>query len=84
MQILQQVEFVEIFMPYLRSIANYTVWLLQKYIAHIKGFPICFREVQAINDVTDNKFLNFVTAYEGECRNIIKLREHSKLCFVVI
>ena len=36
------------------------------------------------NDVTDNKIRNFVTALEGECRNIIELREHLKLCFVVV
>ena len=68
-------------MPYFRSIANRTVWLLHKYKARIKGLPICFREVQVKDDVTDNKF---VTAFEGGCRNIIELRQQFKLCFLVI
>ena len=51
---------------------------------HIKGLPICFSEVQVKNDVTDNNNKHFVTAFEGECRNIIELREHLKLCFLVI
>ena len=25
-----------------------------------------------------------MTAFEGECRNIIELREHLKLCFLII
>ena len=83
---LQQVEVVLIFMPYFRSIDCYAycVCLLHKYEAHIKGLPICFSEVQVKNDVTDNNNKHFVTAFEGECRNIIELREHLKLCFLVI
>ena len=86
MTILQQVEVVVIFMPYFRSIAIYAycVWLLHKYEARMKGLPICFSEVQVRNDVTDNNNKHFVTAFEGECRNIIELREHLKLCFLVI
>ena len=49
-----------------------------------KGLPICFSEVQVKNDVTDNNNKHFVTAFEGECRNIIELRENLKLCFLVI
>ena len=45
---------------------------------------ICFSEVQVKNDVTDNNNKHFVTAFEGECRNIIELREHLKLCFLII
>ena len=60
------------------------VWLLHKYEAHMKGLPICFSEVQVKNDVTDNNNKHFVTAFEGECRNIIELREHLKLCFLII
>ena len=73
-------------MPYFRSIDRYAdcVWLLHKYEAHNKGLPICFSEVQVKNDVTDNNNKHFVTAFEGECRNIIELREHLKLCFLVI
>ena len=73
-------------MPYFRSIDRYAycVWLLHKYEAHIKGLPICFSEVQVKNDVTDNNNKHFVTAFEGECRNILELREHLKLCFLVI
>ena len=37
----------------------------------MKGLPICFSEVQVKNDVTDNNNKHFVTAFEGECRNII-------------
>ena len=86
MTILQQVEVVVIVMPYFRSIAIYAycVWLLHKYEAHIKGLPICFSEVQVKNDVTDNNNKHDVTAFEGECRNIIELREHLKLCFLVM
>ena len=60
------------------------MWLLHKYEAHIKGLPICFSEVQVKNDVTDNNNKHFVTAFEGEYRNIIELREHLKLCFLII
>ena len=60
------------------------MWLLHKYEAHIKGLPICFSEVQVKNDVTDNNNKHFVTAFDGECRNIIELCEHLKLCFLVI
>ena len=85
MTILQQVEDVVIFMPYFRSIATqYCVWLLHKYEVHMMGLPICFSEVQVKNDVTDNNNKHFVTAFEGECRNIIELREHLKLCFLII
>ena len=62
----------------------YCVWLLHTYEANIKGLPICFSEVQVKNDVTDNNNKHFVTAFKGECRNIIELREHLKLCFLVI
>ena len=62
----------------------YCVWLLHKYEAHMKGLPICFSEVQVKNDVTDNNNKHLVTAFEGECRNIIELREHLKLCFLII
>ena len=49
------------------------------------GLPICFSgEVEVRNDVTDNNNKHFVTAFEGECRNIIELREHLKLCFLII
>ena len=73
-------------MSYFRSIDRYAycVWLLHKYEAHIKGLPICFSEVQVKNDVTDNNNKHFVTAFEGEGRNIIELREHLKLCFLII
>ena len=86
MKILQQVEVVVIFMPYFRSIDRYAycVWLLPKYEAHMKGLPICFSEVSVRNDVTDYNNKHFVTAFEGECRNIIELREHLKLCFLII
>ena len=86
MTILRQVEVVVIFMPYFRSINRYAycVWLLHKYEAPIKGLSICFSEVQVKNDVTDNDNKHVVTAFEGECRNIIELREHLKLCFFVI
>ena len=57
MTILQQVEIVVIFMPYSRSIATHTMWLLHKYEAHIKVFPICFRDLHAKNDATDDKFV---------------------------
>ena len=50
----------------------------------MKGLSICFSEVQVMNDVTDNNNKHFVTAFEGECRNIIELREHLKLCFLII
>ena len=50
----------------------------------MRGLPICFSEVQVKNDVTDNNNKHFVTAFEGECRNIIELREHLKLCFLII
>ena len=60
------------------------MWLSQEYGAQIKGLPICFREVQVKNDFTDNNNKHFVTAFEGACRNIIELREHLKLCFLVI
>ena len=50
----------------------------------MKGLPICFSEVQVKNDVTDNNNKHFVTAFEGKCRNIIELREHLKLCFLII
>ena len=50
----------------------------------MKGIPICFSEVQVKNDVTDNNNKHFATAFEGECRNIIELREHLKLCFLII
>ena len=75
-----------IFMPYFRSMDRYAycVWLLHKYEAHIKGLPICFSDVQVKNDATDNKNKHFVTAFKGECRNIIELREHLKLCFLII
>ena len=59
-------------------------WLLHIYEAHMKGLPICFSEVQVKNDVTDNNNKHFVTAFEGECTNIIELREHLKLCFLII
>ena len=62
----------------------YCVWLLHKYEAHIKGLPICFSDVQVKNDVTDNNNKQFVTAFKGECRNMIELREHLKLCFLII
>ena len=62
----------------------YCVWLFHKYEAHMKGLPICFSKVQVKNDVTDNNNKHFVTAFEGECRNIIELREHLKLCFLII
>ena len=42
-----------------------------------------FQQVQVKNDVTDNNNKHFVTASEGEYRNIIELREHLKLCFLV-
>ena len=63
---------------------TYCVWLLHKYEAHMKGLPICFSEVQVKNDVTDINNKHFVTAFGGECRNIIELREHLKLCFLII
>ena len=50
----------------------------------MKGLPICFSKVQVKNDVTDNNNKHFVTAFEGECRNMIELREHLKLCFLII
>ena len=60
------------------------MWLSHEYEAHIKGLPICFREVQVKNDLADNNNKHFVTAFEGACRNITELREHLKLCFLVI
>ena len=48
--IVRALEIVVIFMPYFRSIV--TLW--HKYEAHIKGFPICFQDLQAKNDATDN------------------------------
>ena len=42
-----------------------------------------FQQVQVKNDVTDNNNKHFVTASEGEYRNIIEPREHLKLCFLV-
>ena len=50
----------------------------------MNGLPICFSEVQVKNDVTDNNNKHFVTAFEGGWRNIIELREHLKLCFLII
>ena len=50
----------------------------------MKRLPICFSEVQVKNDVTDNNNKHFVTAFEGECRNIIELHKHLKLCFLII
>ena len=44
----------------------------------MKGLPLCFSEVQVKNDVTDNNNKHFVTAFEGECRNIIELRRAFK------
>ena len=86
MTILQLVEVVLIFMSYFRSMDRYAycVWLLHNYEAHIKGLPICFSDVQVKNDVTDNNNKHFVTAFKGECRNIIELREHLKLCFLIM
>ena len=60
------------------------MWLSHEYEAHIKGLQICFRKVEVKNDFTDNNNKHFVTAFEGECRNIIELREHLKLRFLVI
>ena len=62
----------------------HTVWLSHEYEAHIKGLPICFGEVQVKNDFADNNNKHFVTAFGGACRNITDLREHLKLCFLVI
>ena len=75
MTILQQVEVV---VPVILG------HIFGQYEAHIKGLPICFREVHVKNDFTDNNNKHFVTAFEGACRNIIELREHLKLCFLVI
>ena len=50
----------------------------------MKGLPICFSKVQVKTDVTDNNNKHFVTAFEGDCRNMIELREHLKLCFLII
>ena len=57
MVILQQVEFVIISMTLIfgQSLLILCGYLL-KYKAHIMGFPICFRELRAKNDITDNKF----------------------------
>ena len=60
------------------------MWLLHQYEAHIKGLPICFREVQVKNDFADSNNKHFMTAFGGACRNITELREHLKLCFLVI
>ena len=50
-----------------------------------RGFEyVSAREVQVKNDFTDNYNKHFVTAFEGACRNIIELREHLKLCFLII
>ena len=81
MMILQQVEIVFFFNQYFQSIVTRTVWLMHKYKAHIKGFPMCLRKVQDKNNIRDNKF---VTTFEGECRIIIELREYLELCFLVI
>ena len=58
MTILQQGEIV-VFMTCFRSTATHTVWLLHKFEAHIKVFPICLRDLQAKNDATDNKFVTW-------------------------
>ena len=62
------------FFCHFRAIAIRTVWLLHTYIKLIsRGF----QDVQVKNHVTDNKFVilsKFVTAFEGECRKIIELR----------
>ena len=81
MTILQQVGVVVIFMPHFRSIAMHTVC---GYRTNMKLIAICFREVQVKDDFTDNNNKHYVTAFEGGCRNIIELREHLKLCFLVI
>ena len=43
-----------------------------------------FQRSSSKNDVTDNNNKHFVTAFEGDCRTIIELRKHLKLCFLVI
>ena len=66
MTILQQVEIV-VFMPYFRSIATNTLTFFfhKKYDAHIKGFPICFRDLQAKNEATDSKFVTLWLHLKG-------------------
>ena len=63
----------------------YCEWLSHEYEAHIKGLPICYREVQVKNDFADNNNKHLiVTAIEGACRNITERCENLKLCFLFI
>ena len=85
MPILQQVEIIIIFMPYFRSIVTVTVWLLHKYEAHMyQGVFNMFPQFTSKEWPYRYQICEFVTAIEGECRIIIELCEHFKLCFVVI
>ena len=74
-------------MPYFRSIATLVLYVYctnVKYEAHIKGFQICFRNLHAKTDAMDNKSVILLLNLKGECINIIELRDHLKLCFLVI
>ena len=50
----------------------------------IKGFQICFRDLQAKNEAMDNKSVILRLNLKRECINFIELHEHFKLCFLVI
>ena len=65
-----QVEIVVIFRPYFRSIATHTLWLLQKYEAHINGFPMFLR---CTSKESEWQITKIITAFEGECIIIIAL-----------
>ena len=82
MTILQQVEIV-FSMPNFRSIATGTEWLLHEDEDHIKGFPYV-STIYKQRILPRLQICNFVTAFAGECRFNIELREHLNLCFVVI
>ena len=87
MMILQLVEIVVIFLPYFWSIATLILCVYctnVKCEAHIKGFQICFCDLQAKTDAMDNKSVILWLNLKGECINIIELRKHLKLCFLVL
>ena len=76
-------------MPYFRLIATlilcvYVYCTNVLYEAHIKGFQISFRRIQTKTDAMDNRFVILRLNLKGKCMNIIELREHLKLCFLVI
>ena len=75
------------FMPYFWSIATLILCVHctnVKYEAHVMRFQICFRDLQSENAAMDNKSVILWLNLKGECINIIELREHLKLCFLII